>query len=64
MELTEEAFKLHDDEMNGYCRNCDDVTVFGGCEPDARRYPCDTCEKKTVYGVSEALIRGWIDFTE
>lgn len=27
-----------------------------GCEPDARRYECEECEKKAVYGVEEIML--------
>ncbi len=27
-----------------------------GCEPDARRYECECCSKKAVYGAQELLL--------
>lgn len=27
-----------------------------GCEPDARRYRCESCGEKTVYGAQELLL--------
>lgn len=28
----------------------------GGCEPDARRYKCESCGARQVYGVEELLM--------
>ena len=27
-----------------------------GCEPDARKYPCEHCGKRGVYGADELLL--------
>jgi hypothetical protein len=27
-----------------------------GCEPDARKYPCESCGEETVYGADELLL--------
>ncbi len=43
----------------GFCINCG--YERGGCEPDAREYPCDECETNTVYGAQELLIMGYAD---
>jgi hypothetical protein len=29
-----------------------------GCEPDARRYECEACGERKVYGAEELLISG------
>lgn len=39
----------------GFCITCGDEV--GGCEPDARQYPCDSCGTNTVYAPAEILIR-------
>jgi hypothetical protein len=40
----------------GYCTNCGEEA--SGVEPDARKYECEICNKKTVYGAEELLIMG------
>lgn len=39
----------------GFCVACGEEVE--GCEPDARRYPCDSCGAEAVYGAEELLIR-------
>ncbi len=41
----------------GWCTNCKEFTTEC-CEPDATEYPCDVCEKSTVYGAEQALLVG------
>lgn len=38
----------------GFCINCGEEAE--GCEPDARRYHCEHCNKRTVYGAEELLL--------
>lgn len=38
----------------GFCLSCGNEQ--GGCEPDARRYECEACGEKQVYGAEELLI--------
>lgn len=38
----------------GFCIACG--IEQEGCEPDARKYPCESCEKRTVYGASEIMM--------
>lgn len=48
---------------------CEDFEQWGVCvacgadccpvEPDARRYECEACGERTVYGAEELLLRGW-----
>ena len=38
----------------GFCISCGEEQ--GGCEPDARGYPCECCNENTVYGAEELLI--------
>lgn len=42
------------DELGGFCTECGAETY--GVEPDARRYPCDECGARAVYGAQELLI--------
>lgn len=42
----------------GYCLECGAERY--GTEPDARRYECDECGAKSVYGAEEILISGAI----
>jgi hypothetical protein len=39
----------------GFCLVCGNEQ--GGCEPDARRYECEACGEKQVYGAQELLLR-------
>ena len=51
------------DAMEGFCTSCKDFTR--DCvEPDAAKYECPACEKKTVYGAEDSLILGFIDISE
>ena len=43
------------DEYLGYCIVCG--AEASGVEPDARRYPCESCGEDRVYGAEELLIR-------
>jgi hypothetical protein len=61
--LSESEFAELAMNYGGVCLRCGEIT-YSGCEPDARRYPCDDCGKNGVYGVEEALIMGRIEFTE
>ena len=42
------------DENRGWCLNCGAEAY--GVEPDARRYRCESCQVKAVYGAEELLI--------
>ncbi len=60
MKISEGEYWAASEEMNGYCKACDDITT--GCvEPDARRYPCECCGARTVYGIEEALLMGLLE---
>lgn len=41
----------------GICLACGEETE--GCDPDAERYECDCCGKKTVFGAEQALLCGY-----
>jgi hypothetical protein len=38
----------------GFCIECGEEQ--GGCEPDARKYRCESCGHMQVYGCEELLI--------
>jgi hypothetical protein len=44
----------------GWCCNCESFST-GCCEPDARRYECESCGERTVFGAEEALMSGMIE---
>jgi hypothetical protein len=52
LEEIEEAKEL----QCGYCLSCG--AMRGNCEPDARRYPCEECGKRAVYGAEELILMG------
>lgn len=60
--ITEANFRRMTSDSCGLCRACGEEQE-GGCEPDARRYPCGACGEERVYGAEECLLRGWIAFT-
>ena len=51
--VRESMFGLAND---GICLDCGNVR--GGCEPDARGYPCGACGGERVYGMQEAMMMG------
>ncbi len=52
--LVEDAMSSLDNP--GVCLACGEDA--DGCEPDARRYPCESCGKRQVYGAEEILMMG------
>ena len=44
-------------ENPGWCTTCGDWT-HDGCEPEATRYECDECGKRTVYAAEMLLVMG------
>jgi hypothetical protein len=38
----------------GFCIKCGSDQE--GCEPDARKYPCEACGERAVYGAQELLL--------
>ena len=59
MKMTVEWYREERDAYSGFCKECDDITT-GECEPDARNRECPVCEKKTVFGIEEAMMMGLI----
>ena len=46
--------RMFDLDNVGYCLSCGNEQ--GGCEPDARRYRCESCGDKNVYGADELML--------
>ena len=42
------------DDMTGFCRSSGEEAY--NVEPDARKYRCESCGEKAVYGAEELLI--------
>lgn len=61
--MTETEFLDHDTENDGICIACGEIQ-YGGVEPDATCYVCKTCGMRRVFGMSLALVSGYIDFVE
>ena len=58
-EMTADEYCCRHEEMEGACTACgaDAYNV----EPDARRYPCESCGKRAVYGLQELMLMGRIE---
>lgn len=61
--MSEEECRGHIEENNGFCLSCGKVT-WGGCEPDAQDYECESCGESKVFGTEELLMMGKIAVTE
>ena len=64
MKMPWSQFRHHCSDYDGYCSTCDEVTEFGGVEPDAEDRQCHKCEQDTVMGVEQAMLKGLIDVQE
>lgn len=47
---------VESDENLGFCLACGDEAY--NVEPDARKYECESCGAKQVYGAEELLMMG------
>lgn len=61
--ISEDRYMEATDSYEGYCTNCHKFTRTE-TEPDAEKYPCPVCEKKTVMGAEQALLLGRISIGE
>ena len=53
--MTERLIDMAQSGSNeGICMDCGEEHFE--VEPDARKYPCESCGKKAVYGAEEALL--------
>lgn len=43
-------------DMTGFCIECG--AARDCCEPDARRYACEVCGARSVYGAEELVLMG------
>ncbi len=55
-----DEYQEHVADNDGICLSCKEWT-FGGVEPDASEYLCESCEEKRVMGAEEALMMGELD---
>jgi hypothetical protein len=49
-----------EEACNGACLACGEIQ-YGGVEPDAREYICESCGQPKVYGLEELLLMGSIE---
>jgi hypothetical protein len=63
VEMTQREYQDLGNDYGGICVACGDPTE-GGIEPDARRYSCDSCDKRAVYGIEELMLRGRVQIVE
>ena len=61
-ELSEAEYSEMADENGGFCIECGEAAY--GVEPDARRYECESCGERGVYGLEELLVMGAVTFTD
>jgi len=60
--MSEQEYRtLTYDGSPGFCLACGQDT--DGVEPDARRYPCESCSEPLVYGLEELLMMGLLKIT-
>jgi predicted RNA-binding Zn-ribbon protein involved in translation (DUF1610 family) len=45
---------LERDDMTGFCLSCHAESQ--GVEPDATKYPCESCGENKVFGAEEILL--------
>ena len=46
------------ENMCGFCVDCG--AERSCCEPDARKYECEECGEKKVYGAEELIVMGLV----
>jgi len=61
-EMTEGEYQELCDDNLGLCASCGETRDC--CEPDAQRYECEACEKRTVYGSEYLMVGGHIRLVE
>lgn len=57
--ITLEQYEEAREDYLGYCIKCG--AERDSCEPDARKYPCEECGEKAVYGADEFLVMGLVE---
>lgn len=53
---------MFEDNSIGFCIACGEEAY--GVEPDARRYECESCEEKQVYGLEELVMMGAVAYSD
>ena len=56
--MSKSEFKESRDESQGICLSCG--AMAGGCEPDAKKCPCEECALEEVYGMEKLFLMGKI----
>jgi hypothetical protein len=54
IDLDEVMRAVEADDNSGFCLACG--AQADCCEPDARRYVCESCDARAVFGAEEVLI--------
>jgi hypothetical protein len=49
---------MFDGDGTGFCLACGEEA--SGVEPDARRYECEACGARKVYGIEELVVMGLV----
>lgn len=57
--FTLEQIEEADANSSGFCLACGSERDC--CEPDARRYHCEECGMRHVYGAQEIMLMGLVD---
>ncbi len=60
--ITDADYRAALNEHTGLCLECG--AERGCCEPDARRYRCEECNARAVYGIEELMLMGLLEITE
>lgn len=60
--ITESEYASLSENYGGFCLKCREEAY--GVEPDARRYRCEACDARAVFGAEELLFRGLIEFID
>lgn len=58
--MTIEEYQEHSEDSFGYCTTCKCMIECDFIEPDAHHYLCPECNQKTLMGLEEALIEGFV----
>lgn len=62
-QITEDEYLDATENYMGFCTDCQ--TFTRDCtEPDAEGYACPDCERNTVVGAEDALVRGLFELVE
>jgi len=53
----EQIYEMQEEE-GGWCLTCGEEAY--GIEPDARKYKCEACGARAVYGAEEMVVMGLV----